>query len=94
MFMKLTLQRKLKPHSSGYFLFQKGRRDFLNYNIVYADPPRRYRQRKGQGVVEKHYPTMELEDICNLTISSITDRDCSLFLWETFHVSNYLQDSP
>ena len=31
--------------------------------MIYADPPWRYQTWKGQGVAERHYPTMPLEDI-------------------------------
>ena len=29
------------------------------YNIIYADPPWRYEQRKVQGAAENHYPTTD-----------------------------------
>lgn len=32
---------------------------------------------------ESHYPTMRLEDIQNLPINSIADKDCALFMWTT-----------
>lgn len=57
------------------------------YNIIYADPPWKYKTwREGSGTTEKHYPTMNIEDIVNMkdTIKSISDRDCILFLWVTF----------
>ncbi|WP_097002301.1 MT-A70 family methyltransferase [Lacrimispora amygdalina] len=56
----------------------------LKYNIIYADPPWQYRQSKGQGVAENHYPTMQLNDICNLPVGSIAHKDSVLFLWTTF----------
>ena len=55
------------------------------YNIIYADPPWRYEnKRKGRGGAENHYPTMKLEDICNLPIRKITAENAALFLWLTF----------
>lgn len=55
------------------------------YNIIYADPPWRYgNRRKGQASVEKHYPSMSLEEICALPVSDIAARDSALFLWVTF----------
>ena len=57
------------------------------YNIIYADPPWKYKTwREGTGTAEKHYPTMNIEDIVNMqnTIKQISDRDCILFLWVTF----------
>jgi len=39
------------------------------YNIIYADPPWRYEnRRKGYGGVKDHYQTMKVDDICNLSI--------------------------
>lgn len=40
--------------------------------------------KKGLGrSAESHYPTMRLEDIQNLPINSIADKDCALFMWTT-----------
>jgi N6-adenosine-specific RNA methylase IME4 len=54
------------------------------YNIIYADPPWKYERSKVEGSAEDHYPVMEIEDICNLPIADITDKDAVLFLWATF----------
>lgn len=54
------------------------------YNIIYADPPWSYRQKKLQGSAEKHYKTMTKEEICSLPVSDLADTDCALFLWATF----------
>lgn len=54
------------------------------YQIIYADPPWRYDQKGVDGAAEKHYPTMSLEDICNLPVGSISAKDSILFLWATF----------
>lgn len=57
------------------------------YNIIYADPPWKYRaySKKGLGrSAESHYPTMSIEDICSLPIEKITDKDSILFMWVTF----------
>lgn len=59
----------------------------LQYNIVYADCPWQYKvwSKKGQGrSAENHYPTMGIEDICALPVSSIAAPDCALFMWVTF----------
>ncbi len=40
--------------------------------------------KKGLGrSAESHYPTMRLEDIQNLPINNIADKDCALFMWTT-----------
>jgi len=54
------------------------------YKIIYADPPWKYDRKIGEGVAEKQYPTMEIEEICSLPIKEIADKDCILFLWATF----------
>jgi N6-adenosine-specific RNA methylase IME4 len=54
------------------------------YNIVYADPPWQYQQTGVQGAAERHYPTMDIMDICHLPISEIAAKDSALFLWVTF----------
>ena len=54
------------------------------YKIIYADPPWRYDQKRLQGVAEKHYATMNINDICALPVADLADKDCVLFLWATF----------
>lgn len=54
------------------------------YQIIYADPPWRYDQKGLQGAAERHYSTMNLEDICRLPVEKISAKDCILFLWATF----------
>lgn len=51
------------------------------YSVIYADPPWRYNSE--HGLVEKHYPTMVLEDIMALPVGELADKDCALFLWAT-----------
>ena len=55
------------------------------YGIIYADPPWRYDSPKNNdpamgGIT---YPTMSLEDICNMPIHNIASKNCILFLWAT-----------
>jgi N6-adenosine-specific RNA methylase IME4 len=52
------------------------------YNIIYADPPWRYETFDKRNVVP--YPVMKDEDIKNLPIQNIADKDCILFMWATF----------
>lgn len=52
----------------------------MKYNIIYADPPWKYQQSKGQGVAENHSRTMNINDICNLPIDTISNKDSVLFL--------------
>jgi site-specific DNA-methyltransferase (adenine-specific) len=55
------------------------------YNIIYADPPWLYDNQKNcdpkMGGIT--YEVMKLQDICNLPIHKIADRNCALFMWAT-----------
>src|SRR3990170_1799677 len=55
------------------------------YQIIYADPPWEYRDKKGDDphLGGKTYPTMTLSNICALPVISITHDDSMLFLWAT-----------
>lgn len=57
------------------------------YKLILADPPWEYKS-KGAGRNMQHgaamkYATMSLEDICNLPINDIVERNSCLFLWAT-----------
>jgi N6-adenosine-specific RNA methylase IME4 len=55
-----------------------------SYGIIYADPPWRYEHVKTESrAIENQYPTMDLDDICNLPVSKLALDDCVLFLWVT-----------
>ncbi len=55
------------------------------YNVVLADPPWEYDNTGVHGAAEAHYPTMSLQDICDLpeTIGLQVADDAVLFLWAT-----------
>ena len=53
------------------------------YSVIYADPPWRYKMWKGHGDIEKHYPTMELDEIKALPVQELAAKDCILFMWAT-----------
>lgn len=54
------------------------------YNIIYADPPWSYNDKKCLGGAEKIYSCMSLNDICNLSVPDICADNCILFLWATY----------
>lgn len=54
------------------------------YDIIYADPPWRYNDRRCNGACEHHYKTMTIQAICNLPIKDLAKKDCILFLWTTY----------
>ena len=59
------------------------------YNIIYADPPWKYNNRANhktrfRGGACGHYDLMSFEEIKNLPMKEISDKNCVLFLWCTF----------
>lgn len=60
----------------------------LKYKVIYADPPWQYKDNQISGGTAylgaaARYPTMPLEDIMNLPVSDIADKDSALFLGAT-----------
>ena len=53
------------------------------YKCILADPPWSYNNKKtGRDMkhgAESKYPTMSLEDICNIDVQKISKKDCCLF---------------
>lgn len=54
------------------------------YQIIYADPPWQYRNKKIRGGAEQHYRTLSIDELCGLKVAEIADEDAVLFLWCTF----------
>lgn len=58
------------------------------YNIIYADPPWQFKYYSKKGEKEKsaqrHYSCMDIEEIKQLPIESISAKDSILFLWVTY----------
>ena len=50
------------------------------YKTILADPPWKYGKGFGYGAGE-YYPLMELEEIKNLQIKSISNKNAHLYLW-------------
>ena len=56
------------------------------YNVIYADPAWRYNDKqntKCRGGAEKHYQTMSLNELCELKVKDISDKQAVLFIWTT-----------
>ena len=56
------------------------------FRIIYADPAWSYNDKQNTsmlGGAEKHYGTMNIEDIKNLPIEKISEKNSVLFLWAT-----------
>ena len=54
------------------------------HNVLYVDPPWRYEHSKTESrKIENQYPTMALEEICELPVPTIAAEDTVLFMWAT-----------
>lgn len=57
------------------------------YRVIYADPPWQYGDKRTNttqsGSAASQYPTMPIEDICNLPVKDLAAKDSVLFLWAT-----------
>lgn len=55
------------------------------YQVIYADPPWKYRAYSGKakGSAENHYPTMDFDALRELPVGMLAAKDCALFLWVT-----------
>ena len=59
------------------------------YRVIYADPPWKYgnsgiiNDHDNYGHVNRHYPDMSIDELCQLPIRNIADSDAVLFMWVT-----------
>ena len=56
------------------------------FSVILADPPWSFKSYSAKGMgrsADNHYPTMSLEEICNLPVGSIAEKDCVLLIWAT-----------
>ncbi len=57
------------------------------YQIIYADPPWRYQNKKTGGSMKSgadaQYSTMSTQEICDLPVQDIAHKNSVLFLWAT-----------
>lgn len=58
------------------------------FNIIYADPPWMYaHDQHGKEVQEtvlaSHYPSMPIDELCELPVAAMAADDCVLFMWAT-----------
>ncbi len=54
------------------------------YDVIYADPPWQYNDRKCNGACEPHYSTMRLKDLKGLPVGHLAAKDSALFMWITY----------
>ena len=63
------------------------------YDVIYVDPPLQFDNRNIRGSADHHYPTMTIDEICNLQIPAA--KNAILFLWmpsSMFFDEQYLTD--
>lgn len=74
------------------FLRGDNKKYMKKYNIIYADPPWSYGDKRtgkgknnpnGAGGAEKHYKTLSFEELSKLPVKDISDDNCMLFMWAT-----------
>jgi len=53
------------------------------YNVLLADPPWTYSNTGVEGAVDKEYPTMTIQELCDLSIRKLASENAVLFLWTT-----------
>src|SRR3990167_9363544 len=53
------------------------------YNVIYADPPWQYDNSGISGAAANHYPTMSIEELCQLKIKELSADNSVLFMWVT-----------
>lgn len=53
------------------------------FRTIVADPPWRYGNAGTRNAADKHYPTMTLEEICDLPVEAHAADDSHLYLWAT-----------
>lgn len=53
------------------------------FRCIYADPPWQFDNRASRGAAANHYPTMSVDQISQLPVSLIAERNAHLHLWTT-----------
>lgn len=53
------------------------------YSVILADPPWTYDNTGVEGAVDKEYPTMTIQELCDLPIKELVSENAVLFLWTT-----------
>lgn len=53
------------------------------YQVIYVDPPWQYNNSGLRGSAESHYPTMSIDDLCQLDIGKLAGDATALFMWVT-----------
>lgn len=80
-----TEQRvKDEDPNTFYALVEECQKAEHSYAVIYADPPWNYNDKAVQRIgANRHYPTMNLDNIKALPVASIADQNAVLFMWVT-----------
>lgn len=55
----------------------------MKYDVIYADPPWSYSNKKSNGAADTHYETMRLADLKAMPVADIAADSAVLFMWWT-----------
>lgn len=65
-------------------------KNVVKFNIIIADPPWQYSSSRmvlnnGTAIddVDNHYDTLSIDDLKNLDVKSVADKNCILYMWAT-----------
>lgn len=53
------------------------------FQTIVADPPWQYGNKSTRNAADKHYPTMTIEELCDLSVEAHAAPDAHLYLWTT-----------
>lgn len=73
---RVRLQRELSDTSAN---LAGGRK----FPVIYGDPATRFLSGFGPKSIENHYPTMTMDELCELPVAARCLKDCQLFVWTT-----------
>jgi len=85
----VELREKVRSHKEWQRQHIAAANEPDKYAVIYADPPWQYNSgdqhstEEQETVLEDHYPSMPLRDICSLPQAQMAATDCVLFLWCT-----------
>lgn len=81
------LEAKRTERITNIVEISRGNQDLTSdrkFPVIYADPPWRYEHVETESrAIENQYPTMSLDEICEMPIDNIAHDDCILFMWAT-----------
>jgi N6-adenosine-specific RNA methylase IME4 len=55
----------------------------FKYSTIYVDPPWKYGNQSTRSATDRHYNTMTLEEISELPVEELSNKDSFLHLWTT-----------